>query len=83
MQNESAGFLRLTEIVNDRHGPGLIRASRSFWYQRIDEGRAPPPLKLGPRASAWRGRDIRDLINWIDSHGEWPPRWPLPEGGSE
>ena len=92
MQNEQTGFLRLSQIVNTKRkikdgkaviSNGIIPASRSLWYKRISEGRAPEPLKLGERAAAWRTRDINRLIDWIDQHGEWPESWPLPDGGSE
>lgn len=36
--------------------------SRSTWYQGIKDGRFPAPIKLTPKTSAWRTRDIRELI---------------------
>ena len=92
MQNEQTGFLRLSQIVNTKLktkdgkaviSNGIIPIGRSAWYKRINEGRAPEPLKLGERAAAWRARDVHALIGYIDVHGEWPESWPLPAGGSE
>lgn len=37
---------------------------RSSIYRGISEGWFPAPVKTGPRAVAWRGRD---LIDWINS----------------
>lgn len=36
--------------------------SRSSWYEGIKAGRYPPPVKLGPKMSAWREADIDELI---------------------
>lgn len=36
--------------------------SRSAWYEGIKAGRYPPPIKLGPKMSAWREADIDELI---------------------
>jgi prophage regulatory protein len=58
------GFVRLRDII----GPfGLIPISRSSWYAGIKEGRFPKPVKLGPRISAWRVEEIRDLIKRLGS----------------
>ena len=40
----------------------LIPVSRSSWYQGIKTGRYPAPVKLGPRAAAWRASEINLLI---------------------
>ncbi len=50
------GFVRLATIL------ALIPISRSAWWAGIKEGRFPKPIKLGPRTTAWRVQDIRDLI---------------------
>jgi prophage regulatory protein len=52
------GFLRLRDIIGDKHNPGIIPVSRSSWYKGIAEGRYPKPVKLGERTSAWRVEDI-------------------------
>jgi len=61
LQNEISlsGFLRLSSIV----GPGKpIPVSKSTWWEGVKSGRFPKPVKLGPRITAWRVEDIRQLI---------------------
>ncbi len=35
---------------------------KSTWCAGVNTGRFPRPVKLGPRATAWRAEDIRKLI---------------------
>jgi prophage regulatory protein len=53
------GLLRLAQILAPN---GPIPVSRSAWYEGIKVGRFPAPVKLGPRITAWRVKDIRALI---------------------
>jgi prophage regulatory protein len=55
----AAGFVRLPAILAP-HGP--IPVGRSTWWAGVKSGRFPPPVKLGPRTTAWRVEDIRALI---------------------
>lgn len=50
------GFLRLPQVL------ALVPVSRSTWWAGVKTGRYPTPVKLGPRITAWRVEDIRDLI---------------------
>ena len=50
------GFVRLSQIL------ALIPICRSSWWVGVKAGRYPTPYKLGPRTTAWRVEDIRDLI---------------------
>ena len=34
----------------------------SAWYQGVKTGKFPPPIKLGPKTSAWRESDVNRLI---------------------
>lgn len=44
-------------------GPnGLLPISRSTFYAKVAAGELPPPIKLGPRISVWRKRDILSYI---------------------
>lgn len=54
-----AGFLRLPAILAPK---GPIPVSKSTWWAGVKSGRFPPPVKLGPRTTAWRVADIRALI---------------------
>ncbi len=55
-KEEPDRLLRLSEVLK------LIPVSRSSWYQGIKDGKYPPPIKLGPRTSAWRESDIMALM---------------------
>ncbi|MFZ0603334.1 MAG: AlpA family phage regulatory protein [Roseiarcus sp.] len=54
-----SGFVRLTSILAP---DGPIPVGRSTWWAGIKTGRFPKPVKLGPRTTAWKVEDIRDLI---------------------
>ncbi len=53
------GFVRLSSILAPK---GPIPVSKSTWWAGVKSGRYPPPVKLGPRITAWRVEDIRELI---------------------
>ena len=55
------GFLRLPQILE------IIPVSKSAWWQGCKDGRFPKPVKLGPKATAWRAEDIAALIERIGS----------------
>ena len=52
------GFIRLKNIIAP-YGP--IPVSKSTWWAGVKSKRFPP-VKLGPRITAWRVEDIRGLI---------------------
>lgn len=60
------GFLRLPQIIGNPNAtppvPPLIPVKKSCWWQMVKDGRAPKPVKLGPRVTAWKVEDIRALI---------------------
>ena len=67
IRNYSAeGFLRERQILGDPlacpHIPAIIPVSRSTWWRGIQSGRFPEPIKLAPRITVWRVKDIYDLI---------------------
>ena len=51
------GFVRLPEVLK------VFPVSKSTWWAGVKEDRFPQPVKLGPKISAWRVEDIRDLID--------------------
>lgn len=65
-QLPETGFLRLPQIIGNPNAvppiPALIPVKKSCWWQMVRDGRAPVPVKLGPRVTAWRVEDIRALI---------------------
>lgn len=50
------GFIRLPEVLK------FFPISTSAWWAGVKEGRFPKPVKLGPKTTAWRVQDIRNLI---------------------
>jgi prophage regulatory protein len=56
----ASGLVRLDQFV----GRGrAIPCGKSTWWAGVKEGRFPPPVKLGPRITAWRVEDIRAVID--------------------
>lgn len=44
---------------------GPIPVGKTCWWEGVKSGRFPRPVKLGPRVTAWRVEDIRELIRSI------------------
>ncbi|HEY3700458.1 MAG TPA: AlpA family phage regulatory protein [Spongiibacteraceae bacterium] len=67
----SRGFLRLPQIIGNPKAdppiPPLIPIGRSTWWQWVRDGKAPAPVKLGPRTTAWRSEQIFALIKTLAS----------------
>jgi prophage regulatory protein len=58
-------FERLESLVlRDRQVEDLTTLSRATRWRLEREGKFPQRIKLGPRACAWRRRDI---LAWIES----------------
>lgn len=57
MESRSVRLIRLPDVLQ------LFPVSRSSWYQGIKIGKYPAPVKIGPRSSAWRESDIKQLID--------------------
>ena len=51
-----AGFVRLPQVLK------IIPIGKSTWWAGIQSGRFPKGVKLGPRTTAWRVEDIRQLL---------------------
>ena len=54
---ENAGFLRLPAVL------ALVPVSRSTWLAWSKSGKAPKPVKLSERTTAWRAKDIKDFLD--------------------
>lgn len=50
------GFMRLSAILR------IIPIGKSTWWAGVKSGRFPRPVKLGPRTTAWRCEDVRELV---------------------
>ena len=58
------GFMRLKSILD------IYPVSKQTWWSGVKSGKYPPAVKLGPRITAWRTENIRELIvrgdHWRD-----------------
>ncbi len=61
-----AGYIRLSEILM------IIPVSKSTWWAGVKSGRFPKSVKLGPRITAWRVEDIRNLMNEMGLNQNFP-----------
>ena len=52
----STGYVRLPVVLHH------IPISKSTWWDGIQKGRFPKPIKLSERCTAWRAEDIHALI---------------------
>ena len=57
------GFLRLPQVLQ------VIPVGKSTWWAGIQSGRFPKGVKLGPRTTAWRCEDIRQLVDDLGEGG--------------
>lgn len=51
------GYVRLPAVLS------VVPVSRSTWLNWVKAGKAPKPVKLSERTTAWRVGDIRAFIN--------------------
>lgn len=69
-QNSTA-FLRIVQIIGNPDAeppiPALIPIGKSTWWQWVRDGKAPAPVKLGPRTTAWKSADISALIDSLNA----------------
>ena len=56
-QLETGKLLRLEAVIS------LIGMKRSWILQTVKDGKFPKPLRLSPRAMAWRQSDVMEWIN--------------------
>jgi predicted DNA-binding transcriptional regulator AlpA len=59
----ATGFLRLSQVL------ALIPVSKSSWWRGCKSGRYPKPVKLAPRTTAWRAKDIAVLMESLGDTG--------------
>lgn len=50
------GFVRLPQVLS------VYPIGKSTWWAGVKTGRFPQPVKLGPKTTAWRVEDIRQLL---------------------
>ena len=55
---------RVKQIVAGRDNPTpIIPVSNATWWRGIQKGIYPKGIKLGSRITAWRGRDLREIVD--------------------
>ena len=57
----SEGLVRLPVVLH------VLGVKKTYFWERVKEGKFPKPIKLGARISVWRVEDIRNLIYTIGS----------------
>jgi predicted DNA-binding transcriptional regulator AlpA len=67
-QLHTDGFLRLWHIIGSKKKgvQPLIPMGKSTWHDGVKSGRFPKPIKLGPRTTAWRAKDILALVESLE-----------------
>ena len=59
-------LLRLPAILGDKNAeppvPALVPVAKSTWWKWVASGIAPAPVRIGPRAVAWRSEDIAAFV---------------------
>jgi predicted DNA-binding transcriptional regulator AlpA len=51
-------FIRLDKLANSKTNTGFLPISRASVLRYCREGLFPPPIKLGPRITAWSVEEI-------------------------
>ncbi len=64
-------FLRLHQIIGNAKAnppiPPIIPISKSTWWEGIQSGRFPKPVKLGSHITLWKTEDIQRLATDMGS----------------
>lgn len=63
MSDFDPSFLRVSQVLM------LIPIGRSTWWKWVAEGKAPQPVKLGPRTTAWKSEEISEFIAQLGERG--------------
>ena len=58
------GFVRLSTILQ------LVPVSKSTWWAKVKTGEYPQPLKIGGNITAWKSKDILELIQQLEDTAE-------------
>lgn len=66
-------LLNLGQILGSAHRPGLLGIGRSKFYELVQLGMIPQPIKIG-RRSLWRQSEIQLLIERLVRESRAEPR---------
>jgi prophage regulatory protein len=53
----ATGYMRQSQLI-----PAIFPFSSATLWRKVKAGTFPEPVKLGPRITAWRVEDIRELL---------------------
>lgn len=61
--NSDNALMRQSQILGDKKKGirPVIPVSPSTWWAGIRSGRFPKPIKLGPKTTCWRAREIYEI----------------------
>lgn len=65
LQCDPNRVIRLKELLR------IVPVAASTWWSWVRQGRAPAPIKLGPRTTCWRATDI---VAFIEQSGNTPEK---------
>lgn len=75
------GFVRLPQIIGAPKAnppiPALTPIGRSTWWHWVKIGKAPAPVKLGPKTTAWRSEEILAFVEQL-AQGQFEKENPAP-----
>lgn len=54
----TTGYVRQAQLI-----PRIIPVSSATWWRWVKSGKAPRPVKLSERVTAWRAEDIRKFLD--------------------
>ena len=63
---DSIKLLRLPDVT------AVLGLKRSAIYQRVSDGRIPPPVHIGS-AALWHSSEIADLVEYVRKNRHEPP----------
>lgn len=55
-------LLRIQQIV-----PGIVPCGVSTWWAWVASGKAPQPVRMGPKMTFWRESDIRAFMEKLSA----------------
>lgn len=53
----ATGYMRQSQLI-----PSIFPFSSATLWRKVKAGTFPKPVKLGPRITAWRVEDIREML---------------------
>ncbi len=59
--NSRSGYIRLNQILQ------VIPVCKATWWNGVNSGRYPKPVKISARCTAWRVEEIKELVDAINS----------------